>query len=110
MTPQLRRNTSIEVYGRIDSRVPMKYVCRLYYLSTYWYTYGMIIMIKSDKNLYEVIWYVHNKMLYSHIYTSIYDVREQMILPNHGLVHIWDENDDLILLPYVSTLYDINVK
>ena len=46
--------------------VPMSSVCRWYYPITYFYTYGMIIMINTDKNWHEVIWYVHNKMLYSH--------------------------------------------
>ena len=39
----------------------MRYVCRLYYLSVYWYTYGMRIIIKSDNDWYEVIGYVHKK-------------------------------------------------
>ena len=30
----------------------------------------------------------------------------QMLLPKHVLVHIQDENDELILLLYVSTIYD----
>ena len=62
-------------------------------------------MSKSDNNLYEVIWYVHKEMVYSNIHTIAYDVRAQIILPKHLLLHIRDENDKLILLPYVSTLY-----
>ena len=45
--------------------------------------------------------YMHKKTLYFHIYHSIYDVRVQILLPNYVLVHIQDENDGLILLPYV---------
>ena len=65
----------------------------------YWLWY----YIKSDNNWYEVIWYVHKKK--SHIYPSTYDLLMQMILPEHVLVHIWDDNDELILLLYVSPLY-----
>ena len=83
----------------------MRYVCRWYYLSKYWYTYGMRITINSYNNWYEVIWYAHKKMLYSHIYPSTYDIHAQMILPKNVLVHIRDENYMMILLPYVSTLY-----
>ena len=83
----------------------MNYVCIWYYLSTYRYTYGMRINIKSDNKFYDVIWYVQKKILYSRIYTSTYDVRVQIILPKHVLVHKWDDNNGLILLPNVSTLY-----
>ena len=49
-------------------------------------------MIKSDNKWYEIIWYVHNKTMYSHIYTTNYDIRVQMILTNHVLIHICDDN------------------
>ena len=48
-----------------------------------------------------------NKTIDSHIYTSTYDVRMRVLLNKCVLVHIRDENGDLILLPYVSTLYTI---
>ena len=48
---------------------------------------------------------MHKKKIYSHIYPSTYDVRVHMLLHKHVLVHIRDDNDELILLPYVSTLY-----
>ena len=35
-------------------------------------------------------------MTYSHIYPSAYDVRINMILPEHVLVHIWDDNNDQV--------------
>ena len=38
------------------------------------------------------------------VYPSTYDIRVQMLLPKHLLVHIRDEDGELILLPYVSTL------
>ena len=41
----------------------------------------MRIIIKSDNNWHEVIWYVHKKKKYSHIYSSIYDVHAHVILP-----------------------------
>ena len=68
------------------------------------YRYRMVIMIKSDNDWYEVIGYVHKKKMYSHIYTSTYNIRMQMLIPKRVLVHIWYENGDLIL-PYVSTFY-----
>ena len=71
----------------------------------YQYTYGMIITINSDNNRYEGIWYKYKKMIYSHIYPSTYDVSMHMLLPKHILVHKRDDNDDMILLPYVSTFY-----
>ena len=46
--------------------VLMRYFLGLYYLSTYWYICRMRIMIKSDNDWYEVIWYMHKKMIYSH--------------------------------------------
>ena len=94
-------------YILICIQVPMMYACRLYCLSTYRYTCRMIIIIKSDNDWYEVICYVQNKMLYSRIYLSTYDVRVQIILPNPALVHIQDDNNELVLLPYLSTLYAI---
>ena len=33
-------------------------------------------------------------MIYSHIYPSTYELRVQMILPKHVLVHIRDKNND----------------
>ena len=51
-------------------------------------------MIKSDNNWYEVIWYVNKKMIYSHIYSSTYDVRAHMILPKKVAVHIRDDNNE----------------
>ena len=33
-------------------------------------------------------------MLYSHIYPSNYEVHVQMVLPEHVLLHIWDDNND----------------
>ena len=42
-------------------------------------------------------------LIYIPVYT--YDVRVKMLLPKHILVHILDENDNMILLPYVSTFY-----
>ena len=48
----------------------MRCVCILYYLSTDRYTYGMIILIKSDNDRYDVIWYLHKEIIYSHIYSS----------------------------------------
>ena len=35
-------------------------------------------------------------MIYSHIYPSAYEVIVQMILPEHVLVHIRDENNDQV--------------
>ena len=66
-------------------------------------------MIKSDSNWYQVIWYIHNKTIYSHTYTGTYDVRVQMLLPKRLLVHIWDEKHNLILLSYVSNIYSTYV-
>ena len=63
-------------------------------------------MIKSGNNWYVVIWFMRKKMIYSNIYPSAYNVRMQMLLPKHVLVHIQDENDELILYPYVSTIYE----
>ena len=48
---------------------------------------------------------MHNKTIYSHIYPSTYFVRVQILLPKHALMHMRDENDEIILLPYVPTLY-----
>ena len=67
----------------------------------------MRIIIKSDNNWYEVICYVHKKIIYSHIYPIIYDIYVQIILPKRALVHIEDENNKPIWLPYVSTLYEM---
>ena len=85
--------------------VPMRVVCRLYYIRPYWYTYGMRKLINSDNNWYEVIWYIHKKTLYPHIYPSTYSVCVHMILPKHALVHIQDDNNELIWLTYVSNIY-----
>ena len=63
-------------------------------------------MINSGIKWYAVIWYMRKKMIYYNIYTSTYNVHMQMLLPKHVLVHIQDENDELILLLYVSTIYD----
>ena len=65
----------------------------------------MIIMIKSDNYWYEVICYIHKKILYYHIYLSNYDVRVQMLLPKRVLVNIQDDKYNLISLSYVSTLH-----
>ena len=65
----------------------------------------MRIMIKSDNDWYKVIWYMHKKMIYSHTYPITYDVRVHKLLTKRALVHIRDEKYDLILLSYVSTLY-----
>ena len=62
-------------------------------------------MINSDNEWYDVIWYIHKNMIYYHIYPSTYNVRVQMLLHKCVLVLIWDENYDLIVLSYVSTLY-----
>ena len=62
-------------------------------------------MVNSDNNWYKVIVYVHNKMIYSHMYTSTYDLRVQILLPQHVLVYIRVEKDNMMLLPYVSTFY-----
>ena len=35
-------------------------------------------------------------MIYSHIYPSTYKARVQMILPDHVLVHIRDDNNDQV--------------
>ena len=43
----------------------------------------MRIMIKLDNNWNEVIWYVHKKTIYSHIYPSTDDVRVQIMLPEY---------------------------
>ena len=67
--------------------------------------YGMILIINPDNDWYEVIGYVHNKAIYFHIYPITYDVLVQMLLPNHVLVHVRDENNNVILLPYVPTFY-----
>ena len=37
------------------------------------------------------------------MYTSTYDVRVHMLLPKRVLVYTRDDNNKLILLPYVST-------
>ena len=49
-----------------------------------------------------VIWYLYNKIIYTHTYPSTYEIRVQMIITNHVLVHIRDRNDELICLQYVS--------
>ena len=83
----------------------MRYMCKGYDLKPYYYTYGTIITIEPDNNWYEVIQYMRKKMIYSHKYSSTYDVRVQMLLPKNVLVYIRYENKDLILIPYVSTFY-----
>ena len=62
-------------------------------------------MIKSNNYWHEVIRYVHKKPIYSHIYTSTYNVYNQMLLLKCVLVHIWDENGKLVILPCISTFY-----
>ena len=52
--------------------------------------------------MYGVIWYIYNKMIFTHIYPITYGVRVCMILPKRVLVHIRDDNDELICLKYVS--------
>ena len=42
----------------------------------------MRIMIKSDNDWYEVIRYVHNKRINSHIYPSTYSAPELMVYLN----------------------------
>ena len=93
------------LYNLIYIPLPMRYVCRWYYLITYKYTYRMGITTKSGNKCYEVLWYIQKKTIYSHIYTSTYNVRVRMLLPKHVLVDIRDENDKLILLSYVSNFY-----
>ena len=93
------------LYTIIYIPVHMRYVCRWYYLRTYRYTYRIRIIIKSYNYWYNIIWYVLNKTVYSHIYSSTHDVRAQMILTEQLLLHILDETKKPILLPYVSTLY-----
>ena len=78
---------------------------KLYYLIMNLYIYRMIIMINPDNNWYGVIWYMYKKNIYSHIYPSTYGVHVQMLSPKHVLLHIRDDNYDMILLSYVSTLY-----
>ena len=41
-------------------------------------------------------------MIYTHIYTSTYDVHVQMILTNNILVHIGYGNNELICIQYMS--------
>ena len=65
----------------------------------------MRIIIKSDNRRYEVIWFMHNKSIDSHIYSSTYDVRAQIILPEQVSVHIQDNNNEPTLILYVSTIY-----
>ena len=60
--------------------------------------YSRITMLSRGVQGY---WVCAQKMIDSHIYPSTYDVRVQILLPNHVLVHIRDDNDDIILLPYV---------
>ena len=62
-------------------------------------------MIKSDNDWYKCIGYMLKRTIYSRLYTSTYDVRVHMLLPKRVLVHTRDDNDELILLPYVSTFY-----
>ena len=54
----------------------------------------MRIMINTDNDWYKVIWYVHNKIIYYHIYSSTHDVCAEMILPEQVLVHICDDNNE----------------
>ena len=58
--------------------------------------------INSDNKWYEVFWYVYKYVIYTHIYPSTHDVRVQIILSKHVLVHIRDGNDELMCLQYVS--------
>ena len=47
-------------------------------------------MIKSDNKCYDFILYVHKKMIYSHIYPSIYEVSVQMIIDvNYRLITLF---------------------
>ena len=71
-------------------------------------TYGIRIIVKSDNDWYKVIGYVQKKMIYSHVYPSTYDVRVQILLPKHVLVHIPDENNNIILLAYSLSCRAIN--
>ena len=48
---------------------------------------------------------MHNKIIYSRICPSIYNVPVHILLPKQAVVQIQDESDKLILLPYVSTFY-----
>ena len=75
----------------------------------YWYIYEIIIMINSDNGWSKVIWYIHKKPIYSDIYPSTYDIRVQILLSKHVLVHVRDENYNMLLLSYVSTIYVIYV-
>ena len=63
------------------------------------------VLIKPDNYWYEFIWYMHNKTIYSHIYSSNYDVRAHMLLPEKLLMHTWDDNNEPIWLPHVSNIY-----
>ena len=85
--------------------VLMRYLWRCYFLNTYWYTCRMIIMRNSYNYCYKVIWYMHNKMIYSNIYPSTYTLRVQVLLPKCILVRIREKKYDLILLSYASTQY-----
>ena len=62
-------------------------------------------MINSYNNWYEDIWYMHKKTIYSHIFPSTYDVRVQMLLHKWVLVHIRNDNKDMILLAYLLDFY-----
>ena len=64
----------------------------------------MVIITKLDINWYEVIKFMHEKMIYSQIYPITYEVRVHILFPKCVLVHIRDEKYDMILLSYVSTL------
>ena len=48
-------------------------------------------------------------MIYSHIYTSTYEVRVQMTLTEHVLVHILDENNDKFIKRMVQC-YMVNLR
>ena len=52
---------------------------------------------------------MYKKTIYYHIHASDYGVRVHMLLIKHVLVHIWYENDEMVLSLYVSTLYVIFV-
>ena len=94
-------------YILIYIAVLMRYMCIWCYLSTYRYIYRMRIFIKSDHDWYKDIYYMHDKMIYSHLYSSIYDICVQMLLSKHVLVHIRDERYDLMLLSYMLNIYAI---
>ena len=52
---------------------------------------------------------MHKKIIDYHTYPSTYNIHVKMILPKCVLVHTQDENYNLILLSYVSTLYAIYI-